>query len=178
MNNLVKFCNDIMKLDYSYNLIFNTSQKKTEVCDSVSTIIDNNIETTDSLNCIDFFCGHGHIATYIKNKYNSNVIGIDINRFDDWNKSTDVHFFQKDVFDVLRLECPIKFDIVITFNTLRANLFNWERNNYNDFLKWCNRHTKYLITNNCTNKKLEGFNLIDTIEVPGFYDTNLFKVEL
>jgi hypothetical protein len=103
--------------------------------------------------------------------------GIDINKFNEWNDFTGVNFFQRDVFEVIKFEPTFKFDVVITFNTLRAESKMWGGERYNNFLNWCNKHTNYIITNNCTNKELDGFELIDTIQIPNFYDTNLFKIK-
>jgi len=179
MSELVTFYNEINSLLFQGLSIFATSKKenafKKEIHDSVITIINNNIDYNKTLRCIDFFCGHGIVLNQIKKTYNSEVIGVDINRFHDWNVFNEVYFSQKDVFEVLKLNPPFRFDIVITLNTLRAESKIWGHDRYDKFLTWCNKHSNYLITNNCTNKKLNGFELINTVSPPGIYDINLFK---
>ena len=76
---------------------------------------------------------------------------------------------------MIKLIPEFKFDIIIAFNTLRASEEQWGQENYNQFISWCSKYGKYLIANNCTNRHFDNFKLIDSIQVPGFYDTNLFK---
>jgi hypothetical protein len=179
MSELIAFYNEINLLPSRGSSIFATSERKNafkkEIYDSVITLINNNIDYDKTLRCIDFFCGHGIVLNQIKKTYNSEVIGIDINKFSDWNVFNNVYFSQKDVFDVIKLNPIFKFDIVVTLNTLRADSKRWGQERYNNFLAWCNKHSNYLITNKCTNKNLTGFQLIDTIQPPNIFDINLFK---
>lgn len=181
MSELINFCNSISSIPLQGKAIFDTSLKENAchppVYESVIKTISDNVEYTDTLRCIDFFCGHGMVSYQVKKTFNSEVIGVDINEFNEWNDFTGVNFFQRDVFEVIKFEPTFKFDIVITFNTLRAESKMWGGERYNNFLNWCNKYTNYIITNNCTNKELDGFELIDTIQIPKFYDTNLFKIK-
>lgn len=178
---LSNFCDNISSIPLQGTAIFKTSLKENAchplVYESVIKTINNNVDYIDTLKCIDFFCGHGMVSYQVKKTFNSEVIGIDINEFNEWNDFTGVHFFQRDVFEVIKFEPSFKFDIVITFNTLRAGSDMWGEERYNDFLTWCNKHTNYIITNKCTDKELDGFELIDTIQIPNFFDTNLFKIK-
>lgn len=70
---------------------------------------------------------------------------------------------------------PLVYESVI--KTISDNVEYTDTLRYNDFLTWCNKHTNYIITNKCTDKELDGFELIDTIQIPNFYDTNLFKIK-
>jgi hypothetical protein len=179
MSELSSFCNEISLLPLEGSAIFATSKKQNachpSVYESVITTISNNIDCNGTLKCIDFFCGHGMISYQIKKTFNSEVIGVDINEFNEWNDFTDVNFFQRDVFEVIKLEPTFKFDIVVTFNTLRAESKMWGEEKYNSFLDWCSKHTNYIITNRCTDKEFDDFELIDIIQIPNFFDTNLFK---
>jgi len=181
MSELDIFCDRINSLPLQGSIIFATSKQenafRNEVYNSVITIIKNNINCSKTLRCIDFFCGHGIVLDQIKKTYDSELVGIDINNFhNDWNNFENIHFFQKDVFDVIKLKPTFKFDIILTLNTLRAESKMWGQERYDAFLSWCNQHSNYLITNNCINKKLDGFQLVDTVQTPGLYDTNLFKI--
>lgn len=186
MNDLINFCDEINLIlpppgiiqhkSYNKSAIFDVSVRRDDVCSYINTIIKNNINTDKTLYGIDFFCGHGHILNFVKQNYKCELIGIDINKFPDWLSFNDIKFYQKDVFDVIKINPTFKFDIVMTFNTLRANPRDWGENKFNEFLNWCSKHSTYLITNNCTNKELINFQLIDTIKVPNFFDINLFKV--
>ena len=179
MSELSKFCSEISLLPLEGSAIFATSKKQNAyhppVYESVIKTISDNVEYTDALRCIDFFCGHGMVSYQIKKTFNSEVIGVDINEFSEWNNFTGVNFFQRDVFEVIKLEPTFKFDIVVTFNTLRAESKTWGEEKYNSFLDWCSKHTNYIITNRCTDKEFDDFELIDTIQIPNFFDTNLFK---
>jgi hypothetical protein len=170
-----------LQTDLSHNNIFAHSTRdmfNKDRSDSVVNIIRNNIDFTDELTCIDMFCGHGGILQAINKSFScSKTVGIDITRFNTWSdiKKDNCLFIQQNVFDTIKIQPDFVFDVVVTFNTLRAENRQWGIEHHKSFLAWCAKHSRYLITNNCTKKQFDGFELVDTILVPNQYDTNLFK---
>jgi hypothetical protein len=173
------FCDTIEWLPLTPVTLFATSKKENSsnvgVCESVTEIINRHVHADDAITCIDFFCGHGFTIGHVSKTLNTKSIGVDIIQFDEWADYSNTKFYQKDVFDVLKLTPEFRFDVVITFNTLRGTVDQWGKEKHDCFLAWCSKHSRYLVTNNCTNRKFDGFQLIDTIQVPNFYDTNIFK---
>ena len=163
----------------SYNKIFTHSKyenaKKPHVNESVTSLINENLDQT--FTGIDLCCGHGFMLQSLSCIYkNSTLIGIDIDKFESWDNDVEnLSFYSIDMFELIQMKLNFKFDVIFTFNTLRGTIEQWGHENYINFLAWCNMHSKFLITNNCTTKKIPGFELVNTIKIENDYDTNLFK---
>ena len=148
------------------------------ICNLIDELILSNI-AIDSV--LDLACGHGNHLMTVHEKFKNLCIGVDIHEFDAWNHEFEnLHFFQKDIDEITtNIKCKEKLDLIITMNTLRSSPFRTKKY-FTLFLEWCRSHSNYLITNNCTNVKLPGFELIATKTPDGTLkhrpcDVNLFK---
>jgi hypothetical protein len=182
MYNINEFCAKLSSSELIGNeKIFTHSDYKNAykplVIESVVQLIDGTIPNKNEFMAMDICCGHGFMLRSLKMDFNnSKLIGIDIDKFDTWTNDIDnLAFYSADMFKMIQLDLDFKFDIIFTFNTLRGSIEQWGYDNFNNFLQWCSKYSKYMITNNCTNKSLNGFELINTIPVHGDFDTNLFK---
>ena len=184
------FLQDIKKLTKSESKKFpNLRHSRHDVSKQsdllICKLIENNKIPKQSV--LDLCCGHGNRLKAINEQFNSKCVGIDINKSKNWleYKSETIHFFKHDVDNVIKnINCKKPFDIILTMNTLRGH---FEDDNYkNEFLNWCSKNCKYLITNSCNNKNFKGFNLVDNISAKEdlkiedikIYDCNLFKSKI
>ena len=156
--NYTEFCTNISNIKEPVNGwrlrgIFGKSHNKNASKEVViKSCVDLIPLSQNKVNGMDLFCGHGYMAKETKKRYpHYNIMGVDIFKFDQWDKPEGVDFFQCDVMDVLKIKNPPKFDFVITMNTLRSS--NWDKDKY--FLPWCRENTKYIISN--AGDILEGF---------------------
>ena len=156
--------------------------------DHICELISRN--SISPLNVLDIGCGHGNHLHSVHKKFDSRCVGIDIKYSGSWNEyeSRSVRFFKQDVDDVIKnINCDKPFDVIITMNTLRAEIreksknpyqAQWKYNYYEKFLTWCSKNCKYLITNNCQHKDFVNFNLVDNLSGEDILDCNLFKSKI
>jgi hypothetical protein len=190
MENLNKFKLDIEKLDgkvEKHGRIFGKTEYKNKDAynKSICKLIEEFLISSHTLYILDLFCGYGSYLNSISKQFNSQCIGIDIEKFSTWKEysSNNMCFFQKDVFNVINnVKCVKPFDIIITTNTLRSldkgelekhnYFYNQDHHNINfsPFLEWCNKNSKYLITRGGEDGQLKGFTKVSREE-----NINLFK---